>query len=77
MCIMAVIAIAIGVIVLMQKSNQNDITGITGGTADTYYNKNKEMSKDKRLKIITIALSVSLAVIAIVFFIIAPTGTAA
>lgn|GEM_PF-6578945 len=77
MCLMAVVAIAIGVVVLMQKSNQNDITGITGGSADTYYNRNKEMNKEKRLKLITICLSVFLAVIAIVFFIIAPTGTAA
>lgn len=77
MCIMAALAIAIGVVVLMQKSNQNDITGITGGSADTYYNRNKEMSKDKKLKIATIVLSVVLAVIAIVFFIVAPTGTAA
>ena len=77
MCLMAVIAIAIAVVVLMQKSNQNDITGITGGSADTYYNRNKEMSKDKKMKLITIILSVTLAVIAVVFFIIAPTGTAA
>ena len=77
MCVMAALAIAICVVVLMQKSNQNDITSITGGSADTYYNRNKEMSKEKKLKITTIVLSVVLAVIAIVFFIIAPTGTAA
>ena len=77
MCIMAAVAIAIGVVVLLQKSNQNDITSITGGSADTYYNNNKEMSKDKKLKIATIALSVTLAVLAIVFFIIAPTARVA
>lgn len=72
MCIMAVLSIAIIVVVLMQKSNQDDISSITGGSSDTYFNKNKEMSTEKRLKLATIIMGSILAVIAIIFFIIAP-----
>lgn len=72
MCVMAVLSIAIIVVVLMQKSNQDDISSITGGSSDTYFNKNKEMSTEKRLKIATIVMGCVLAVLAIVFFIIAP-----
>lgn len=77
MCVMAVLSIAIIVVVLMQKSNQDDISSITGGSSDTYFNKNKEMSTEKRLKIATIVMGCVLAVIAIVFFIIAPGSSTA
>lgn len=72
MCIMALLSIAIIVVVLMQKSNQDDISSITGGSSDTYFNKNKEMSAEKRLKLATIIMGSILAVIAIVFFLIVP-----
>lgn len=72
MCVLAVVAIALIVITLMQKSTDGEVTSLTGGSSDTYYNKNKEMDKDKKLKIATIVLAAVLVVSAIVFFIVAP-----
>lgn len=76
MCVLAVISIALIVVTVIQKSNQDDVSAITGGSStDTYYNKNKEMSKEKKLKIATIVLSCILVVSAIAFFLFSTTGT--
>lgn len=75
MCVLAVVSIGLIVVVLLQKSNPDDVSAITGGSSDTYYNKNKEMSPEKKLKIATIVLSCIMVVSAIVFFIIAPSAS--
>ncbi len=60
--------------ILMQKGNTSDVGAITGGKSETYYGKNKARSADSRLKLVTTILGIALALIAIVFFIIAPTA---
>lgn len=74
--IMMVIAVAISILltvmILMQKGNTNDVGAITGGKSETYYGKNKARTVDSKLKVWTAILGIALAVIAIVYFIIAP-----
>lgn len=78
MCVLALVSVALIVVTLLQKSNQDDVSAITGGSSsDTYYNKNKEMSKEKKLKIATIVLACILVASAIAFFCFAPSGTRA
>ena len=78
MCVLALVSIALIVVTVMQKSNQDDVSAITGGSSsDTYYNKNKEMTKEKKLKIATIVLACVLVVSAIAFFLFSTTGTRA
>lgn len=72
MCVLAAVSITLIIVISMQKSNPDDVSAITGGSSDTYYNKNKEMNTEKKLKIATIVLSCIMVVSAIVFFIIAP-----
>lgn len=74
MCVLAVVAIALIVLVLIQKSNPDDMSALTGSSSETYYNKSKEMTTEKKLKIATIVLSCIMVVSAIVFFIISPTA---
>lgn len=66
--VMALMAIAMIVIVLMQKSASDGIGAISGDT-DTYYGKNKKQNKDKILKIITISLGVVMVIVSIIFFV--------
>ncbi|NCA68324.1 MAG: preprotein translocase subunit SecG [Clostridia bacterium] len=74
MVLTVAMSILLVIIILMQKGNTNDVGAITGGNSETYYGKNKARNVDSRLKILTIILGILVAVIAIVFFIIAPTA---
>lgn len=74
MCVLAVVAIALIVLILIQKSNPDDMSALTGSSSETYYNKSKEMTTEKKLKIATIVLSCVMVVSAIVFFIVSPTA---
>lgn len=68
--IILVMSLVLIVLVLMQESEGegNTINAITG-IKDTYYSKNKGISKKERLKKATIALSSLIAVFVIIFFI--------
>lgn len=66
--VMALMAIAMIAIVLMQKSSSDGIGAISGDT-DTYYGKNKKQNKDKILKIVTISLGVVMVIVSIIFFV--------
>ncbi len=58
-----VVSVLITVLVLMQKSNDNGLSGaIVGGSADTFYGKNKGRTNEAKLAKIT-------KVLAVVFFI--------
>lgn len=70
-CLMAVTAIAMIVVVLMQNSTPQDLGAISGGSNnDTFFGKNKNRSKEGKLKIATIVLGVLLVVFSIIYFII-------
>ncbi len=69
MVLMLVAAIAMIVIVLMQKGT-NDNVGVITGASDTYYGRNKEKGREGTLKKITFALFAFLLVCSIIYFVV-------
>ena len=70
MILMMISAIAMIVIVLMQKGT-NDNVGVITGVSDTYYGKNKEKTKAGILKKVTFALFAFIIVCAVICFVVA------
>lgn len=68
--LMTVISLAIIVIVLMQESNADDVTALSGGSADSFYGKNKGRTKEVILKRLTLILGAVMLVISVVFFVV-------
>lgn len=66
--LMAILAIAIIVVVLMQKGTSDNI-GVIGGDTDTYMGRNKGQNKEKKLKLATAILGGIIVVMAIVYFV--------
>lgn len=60
------VCIFITVIVLMQESKQNGLSGAISGAADTYWGKNKGRSMEGKLVLFTKILAVAFFVIAAV-----------
>ena len=58
------VCIFITVIVLMQESKQNGLSGAISGAADTYWGKNKGRSMEGKLVLFTKILAVAFIVIA-------------
>ncbi len=67
--LMTIAAVAIIVVIMMQKGT-NDNVGVISGASDTFYGKNKEKNKEGVLKKITVALFVFILVCAIICFVI-------
>lgn len=67
--LMTLAAIAIIVVIMMQKGT-NDNVGVISGASDTYYGKNKERNKEGILKKVTFALFAFIIVCAIICFVI-------
>jgi len=66
---MLVLALAVIVVVLMQKPVTANIGTIAGEDTQTYAGKNKGKSKEHILRMLTIILTSAIAVFAILFFI--------
>lgn len=66
--LMVVLSVALVVIVLVQPSNPQGTNVITG-QSDTYYSKNKSKTLEGVLRRLTVVLSITLGVLAIVFFV--------
>ena len=66
MCIFILVGICLTVVVLMQESKQNGLSGAISGAADTYWGKNKGRSMEGKLVTITKVLSVLFVLIAII-----------
>ncbi|MBR1811349.1 MAG: preprotein translocase subunit SecG [Clostridia bacterium] len=63
-CALIVLAIFITIIVLLQKSNDDGLSGaIVGGSSDTFYGKNKGRTRDAKLAKITKILAVAFFVV--------------
>lgn len=79
MCVIAALSIALIVLVLLQRGSGDNVNAITGGSnSESFFVKTKGGRKQRILRILTIAFSVAIAVLAIVFFAVAPyTSTAA
>ena len=60
------ICIFLTIVVLMQESKQNGLSGAISGAADTYWGKNKGRSMEGKLVTITKVLAVLFVVIAII-----------
>ena len=60
------IFILVTIVVLMQESKQNGLSGAISGAADTYWGKNKGRSMEGKLVTITKVLAVLFVVIAII-----------
>lgn len=67
--LMLVAAIAMIVVVLMQKGT-NDNVGVISGASDTYYGRNKEKGKEGVLKKITFGLFAFMIVCSIICFVV-------
>lgn len=66
--LMALLAISLIVIILMQ-SGTNDNIGVIGGETDTYMGRNKGQNKEKKLKLATAIIGGIIVVLAIIYFI--------
>ena len=72
MTLMVLAAIALVVVVLMQKSSGEDMSAIAGyhQKNDSFFGKNKSQSSEGRLRIATVVLSVLLLVVSVIYFVI-------
>ena len=66
MSIFILVCIFLTIVVLMQESKQNGLSGAISGAADTYWGKNKGRSMEGKLVTITKVLAVLFVVIAII-----------
>ena len=66
MRIFILVCIVLTIVVLMQESKQNGLSGAISGAADTYWGKNKGRSMEGKLVTITKVLAVLFVVIAII-----------
>ncbi len=66
MIIFVIICVALTIIVLMQESKQNGLSGAISGAADTYWGKNKGRSMEGKLVTITKVLTVLFILIAVI-----------
>ena len=72
MTLMVLAAIALVVVVLMQKSSGEDMSEIAvyNQKHDSFFGKNKSQSSEGRLRIATVVLSVLLLVVSVIYFVI-------
>lgn len=69
MSLIILLAIAITVIVMCMESNPDGGTNVISGQSDSFYAKNQGSSKEGRLKTAIIVCSITLAVLAIAFWV--------
>ncbi len=69
MILMVIMSVALILVVLIQPSNSDGSNAITGQSSETFYAKNKSHTLEGILKRLTIVLSISLAVISLLFFV--------
>ena len=70
--IMVLLSVALIIIVLMQKSTGEDMSAIAGYNQknESFFGKNKSQTSEGKLRKATIAISVLLLIVSIVYFII-------
>jgi preprotein translocase subunit SecG len=73
-CLLAVFSIAMIIFILMQKSNTNGISAVTG-QSNTFYNRNKGATLQGKVKNLTIICAVCMMVIVIAYLIISQIHT--
>ena len=68
MSVLAFLAIAMIVLVVLQKSNTNGAGAITG-QSDTFYNRNKGATLQGKIKVMTIITAVLILVLCLTFLV--------
>lgn len=69
------ICLIVIIIIMMQESKSDGLSSvITGENTESFYNKNKGLSKDRFLSKLTVVLSVFFAVVAIVLSVLMRMG---
>ena len=68
-CMLLVCAILMIVAVTMQHGNTNGMTGITGDTSDTFYNRNKGQSMQGKIKKLTVIDAILMVVLCVTYLI--------
>ncbi|MBQ8451977.1 MAG: preprotein translocase subunit SecG [Clostridia bacterium] len=68
MCLLLVLSIAMIILTIMQKSNTNGVSAISG-QSDTFYNRNKGATLQGKVKTLTIITAVLIFVLVIVFLV--------
>ena len=66
MGVFVVICIALAIIILMQESKQNGLSGTISGAADSYWGKNKGRSMEGGLELATRILAVVFVVLSLI-----------
>lgn len=72
--LLAVFAVALIVLVLMQRSDSNGVAAVTGQT-NTFYNRNKGATLQGKIKVLTIICAVCIMAIVIAYMIISQIYT--
>lgn len=68
MCVLLLLSIAMIVLVVLQKSDTNGISAISGQT-DTFYNRNKGATLQGKIKVLTIVDAVLIMVLCVAYFV--------
>jgi len=78
MSVLAALSLALVILVLMQKSDNNGVSAITG-QSDTFYNRNKKTTLQGKIKVLTIIVASTIMVLCLAFMILNQifTGTIA
>ena len=57
------------VAVMMQEGNSNGMTGITGDSSDTFYNRNRGQSMQGRIKRLTVICAILILVLCLAYLV--------
>ncbi len=68
MCLLALASIAMIILVVMQKSNTNGVSAISGQT-DTFYNRNKGATLQGKIRIMTIVCASVILALCVIFLV--------
>ncbi len=66
--VLLISAIVLVVVILIQSNSSKGLSGAIAGGSDTFYGRNKGKSIDKKLMIVTIALTVVFAILSLAVF---------
>ena len=58
MVLFIIVCVALCIVVLMQKGRDSGIGGLTGGSSDTYWSKNKARSREGMMIMVTRVLTI-------------------
>ncbi len=66
MVLFIIVCVALCIVVLMQKGRDSGIGGLTGGSSDTYWSKNKARSREGMMIMVTRVLTIVALILACV-----------